>query len=747
MNNQYTDDKIIKEKLEYIGLDLDNIPDYLIDYIPLNFNSSESYEEEYKVYKDISVNDVQILITPSDRLTSLNEKYKLAEPLAQYLDKNDEEKAEKFSTFISMINNVKIEDIIEIENEQKQIMHFIPYEIKYKNNFVWEIYYSDYANKYFMLVPSMEINNPELFYVIKKQIECRNENKDERIFIPISHMNYSGRFLNPAEISDLENYIWYFTKKWPNIYEVEYKGNMNLNIVGELFVFEKISSIYKIELQTKKDSAELYKLLKALFIISTSATQQYDFKLEINENGGIDVKYNDSILKYDDLPDFINSEVSNKREVIQKEEKHIEEDRTLLFRYNRLSECLIEEYLQKQKQISLFLECKKTFLGKVKYYFKSNTKIKKINKKYDKEEKKEEEKHEYFIENKEQYTIEDLIDVCTKYEAIINDKKRLKLDIKAIENKIANLNRKIDNAEIYINEIEKHKRNIFDFWKFTNKDEVPWLNEAEQAVGDNKEKLTKTFEYETDIEDLGNYFDELQRRKLSKNETDAIYISQYILNSLNAIDKNNNTLNYDLNKLKEEYKKYLENVNEVEFDIFGSISEDRTQIKKINNKKHREIEKDLYKILNINTNTDISIYTDNIRNYLKLLNEAFNKIKLNKNISAYKLTNYELKNIDILNLNPLNEIQNIETNSILYKFNLNEEIPILFFTNIVFYENFNKTLPIGMNLSSNILINFEKIKRESIKKEEFNINIRKNDFEYEVKKIKVIEYNIYNSKP
>ena len=44
------------------------------------------------------------------------------------------------------------------------------------------------------------------------------------------------------------------------------------------------------------------------------------------------------------------------------------------------------EYLAKEKQISTFLECKKTFLGKFKYYFKYSAKGKKNKIKNKKEE-------------------------------------------------------------------------------------------------------------------------------------------------------------------------------------------------------------------------------------------------------------------------------------------------------------------------------------------------------------------------
>ena len=49
------------------------------------------------------------------------------------------------------------------------------------------------------------------------------------------------------------------------------------------------------------------------------------------------------------------------------------------------------------------------------------------------------------------------------------------MDNSALELKNVNLERKIKNANIYLNEIELHKKSIFEFWKFTNKDELPSL--------------------------------------------------------------------------------------------------------------------------------------------------------------------------------------------------------------------------------------------------------------------------------
>ena len=162
--------KIIKQKLEYIGLDLENIPEFLREFKPLNFRPLESYDEAYKVYKYIDIEEIQILITPTDRLTNLKEKYKLSASISEYLDTEQEENIEKFVKFLELLKNFKIDDVKEIEDEQKLLKSKIPFEVKYKNNFIWQIYYSDYNDRYFMLVPSKEMNNPELFFHLVFQL-------------------------------------------------------------------------------------------------------------------------------------------------------------------------------------------------------------------------------------------------------------------------------------------------------------------------------------------------------------------------------------------------------------------------------------------------------------------------------------------------------------------------------------------------------------------------------------------------
>ena len=521
------DKEKLKEKLEYIGLNLERVPTFLKEFTPFSFRPLKSYDNiSYKVYKYVDVADIEILLTPTDRLTNLSESYKLAMPIGRYLDSKTEENLEYFTTFLSMLNNTDLEEIKEVEAEQEKLKENIPYEVKYANNYIWQIYYSDVSDKYFMLVPTNEYNNSALFYLIKKQIEAKKSRRKELIYVPISHQEYAGSFLVKSQISDLENYLWYFTKEWPEIFEVyNQKNKMQLKIVGKTRVYEKIQSDYVITLNSKEEAIEWYKLMKALFILATGLPEDYSFKTKINDNGELELSYinnnNETVIKYSNLLEFIQNEANQKKLLIGLEDKKMREEQEKINYLKEAVEKQTEDYLLKQRQIATFLECKKTFFGKVKYYFSNRKKEFQNATKYRaKEQKKVEvQKNEENsiitdLPETKQHTIEDLIEICTKLDERKKLLKNLKLDNTALELKKVNLERKIKNANIYLNEIELHKKSIFEFWKFTNKDELPSLNEGEEEQ--NKEKIEKIFDYELDIEDLGKAVDELQRRKLFK---------------------------------------------------------------------------------------------------------------------------------------------------------------------------------------------------------------------------------------
>ena len=766
-------EKTLEKNLDYIGLDLNKIPTFLKQNESLNFRPSKSYDETvYKVYKYVNIKNIEILITPSDRLTEIKERYKLSSPILQYLDSKNKENIEKIAMFMKMLSTLNKDRIEEIAKEQEALNEKIPYEVKYPNNYIWQIYYSDYAKKYFMLVPTNEQDNNALFYLLKEQIANVKTRKGKFIFTPISHLEYSGEFLTKSEIADIENYLWYFTKEWPNVYEVyDKKDNMFIKIVGSTNVYQKIKSTYSINLETKEEALELYKLLKAMFILSTGAKEEYEFVTKISANGALEFWKDNTKIEYKNLSEFIKLEYLDKIDKLKYEEKEKKELKRKLDKFKVIIEDLTQEYLLRQRQIATFLECKKTFFGRVKYFFKKKSDVK-VNKKPLKEERKEEEKDktlDALYELKEQYTIEDLINICTKLEEVLKENTNLTLDLKAIEAKEEILSKKNDNAELYIKEIDKHKKSIFEFWKFTSKDEVQTLNEAEEQEDGEKTKMKKFFDYEANLEDLGKKMDELQRRKLSKNETDAIFAIKQVLNSFKELEKEKETdvevyeekdedeiknrkgkkvsaIEKDLEKLRREYENDIEIINSKDFDIFGSLVEDKTKVKAINNTKHREIEKDKYKVLNINMDTDIKLYAENLENYMNLIKEALNKIQSPYDMSVYCINSKKsIEGINIFDINPNHaieqELNSKKTRLILCKINLKENASAVFYTNIMFYDNFNKTLPVGMDLSTEVLIDVNRLKLNFVKEEDFYINHKENEFDFSTKEIKIYEYD------
>lgn len=765
MTNKTKEDEGLKDNLKYIGLDLEEIPESLLSNSKINYKPLKNYDDtNYKVYKYVDIKDIDILITPRDRLDDLNEKYKEAQPLFEYMDSDSEENIENYTAFLNMIKNLDIEKIEEIEHEQKMLNKKIPYEIKYKNDFKWQIYYSDVEDKYFMLFSSNENNTETLFYLIKKKIQAKKGKKKEMIYVPISHEDYSNKLLRKSQIADLENYLWFFTKDWASIYEVhDQEDNTTLQIIGQTNVYEKIKSIYKISLENKKQADEQFKLIKALFILGSHNEGEYEFKTMINEEGSLDFCYNLNKITYSNLLEFIRQQVMVKQQKIDAIYNQIIVKMESLEMLKQTVKKQNEEYLIKEKQIVNFLECKKTFFGRVKYFFKGKKSKTKETIQIPKEaEQREEISKSEKIEAKELYTIEDLLKVSSSVKEEETKLKNIEMDIKALENKKVNLESKIKNATLYINEIESHKKSIFDFWKFTNKDEVSLLTQSDEKPENDNAKLKKVFDYEEDIEDFGKLMDEKQKMLLSKNECDAMFAIRNDINTFNILNKarilkrDNDAIQKKLDNLKKEYMNDYESIQDKDFDIFGGVIEDKTKIKVLKNNKHREIEKDKYKILEINPQTTIEEYKENIENYKKLLEEAYGKIETPYDISLYQAGTKELQenSFQIFNINPKSELENknIKGEKIkLYKCNLKEKMPALFYTNIMFYDNLNKTLPSGIDIETEALLDLKKFELKLVSRKDFNINCLDGEFDNQIKQIELYEYELeragkYNDK-
>ena len=65
----------IEEKLEYLGLNLEKIPANIKKVESLEFRVPKFYDEkQYRQYRYIPIKDIQILLSPTNRLDAIEEK-------------------------------------------------------------------------------------------------------------------------------------------------------------------------------------------------------------------------------------------------------------------------------------------------------------------------------------------------------------------------------------------------------------------------------------------------------------------------------------------------------------------------------------------------------------------------------------------------------------------------------------------------------------------------------------------------
>lgn len=728
----------IEEKLNYLGLDLKEIPKEFKKYKSLEFRIPKFYDEkQYKQYRYVPIKDIQILLSPTHRLDNIEEKYKKARPIADYLDSESEENIVNHTTFLRMLESFNIEDVEKIGEEQDKLNKKIPFKVKYENNYLWQIYYSENTDQYFMLVPTEDSDYSTFFYLLKKQIEKKRAAK---IFVPIRNVDYSTTYLKRTEFEDIENYLWLFTKDWPLIYEVYNKKNgLSIEIVGETEVYQKIKSQYKIKLDSEEKSTQFYKLLKAMFILQTELPHYFFFRTDIGKSGEIEFYVDNRKIDYEDIVDWINDEYHIGEEKLLQAEQSIEKNN------KRLSDLKTEiatqeiEYLAKEKQISTFLECKKTFFGKFKYFFKygkkksNKAKVSEDNSTIHIEKEVSDENEELPKKRKKKtnYNIEELLELYKEINEKETDLKNIIMDINSLKLKNKNMQKKIENATAYIAEIDSHKKSIFEFWKYSNKDEMSSLPEGEEEEINVVKKITKVFDYEEDIEKFGKIMDRMQRKNLNKDETDSLYITTTdLLTLINKIKLNDFTPKDIETALKEIKKEAAEEktLTTEEFDIFGGMLQDNTKVSKIKNKKHREMPKDKYNILEISKTTKQIGFKMALENVINNVKEAINKVVVPEDVPVYKAIigdKLDEKQVNIFNINPENEMKQAilePANKInFYKINLPEGANAISYTNCIFYDNQNRTLPEGQDLSTNILIDITKLDLKLSNKTKFKI--------------------------
>jgi predicted site-specific integrase-resolvase len=244
-------------------------------------------------------------------------------------------------------------------------------------------------------------------------------------------------------------------------------------------------------------------------------------------------------------------------------------------------------------------------------------------------------------------------------------------------------------------------------------------------------KKRPVFNYDEDRDDLGLDVDSLQRQKLSDEECNAVFLAKYILPALNAIVTKSDT--YLIDECYDSLKENLKNQDQYK-SLFGGIGDESDNIKKLKFKQHRENPRELYSILKFTNDTTLEDFKETCRNYGRLLNEAYNKISCKYDMEIY----YDKRNKGFITatINPYELVENDETEKI-YKAKTTAENHMLFFSNIIMYNNVSKTLPVGMDETNEVLLKVGDIKE--VNKEKINIIVEKDLFNVDIRKVTLIE--------
>ena len=163
------------------------------------------------------------------------------------------------------------------------------------------------------------------------------------------------------------------------------------------------------------------------------------------------------------------------------------------------------------------------------------------------------------------------------------------------------------------------------------------------------------------------------------------------------------------------------------------LKQKNKEIKFLKKQKHRENKRDLFSIMKFNDSTTLEDFRERIREISTLLNEAYNKITVPYNIPIY----YSKKNKGYIigDINPYNLINDKDVEKI-YWVSESNDYHALFFSNIILYTNYNSTLPVGMDESTNVLLKVG----ENKKIDELDLQILLEDdlFNVTIKKVKVV---------
>ena len=157
--------------------------------------------------------------------------------------------------------------------------------------------------------------------------------------------------------------------------------------------------------------------------------------------------------------------------------------------------------------------------------------------------------------------------------------------------------------------------------------------------------------------------------------------------------------------------------------------------------------------MEVNKNTKQIGFKLVLQSIIQNITKALEKGVIPESLPVYKAINENIlnnKGINVFNINPENEMKEASmaygNNINLYKLHIKEGTKGIGFTNIIFYDNQNKTLPVGMDLSTKMIIDTSKLHLRMLDQKSFNImsfDNEQDDFsDFEIKKVTVFDYDI-----
>ena len=212
--------------------------------------------------------------------------------------------------------------------------------------------------------------------------------------------------------------------------------------------------------------------------------------------------------------------------------------------------------------------------------------------------------------------------------------------------------------------------------------------------------IRKSFDIETDLDDLKEELDRDVRKKLNAEEKEKVFLATTTaLRDINLLLNGKNIPNGHLEDLKEELEKNRK-------DLAFSVTQKTKQESSNTNFEHREAERNKFSVLNIDEDTTQEEYENCIKEAIAIINNAKEKITTNIELPLYLIDKGELPNgFAIFSIDPTEEIKRCEEGKVnVYKIVINEETKYIPLTNIIYFTNLNQTLPLGMHNGSRVLI-------------------------------------------